>query len=256
MKTALLLPVAALGLALAWAAPSFAVTFYADNSCPTGGDVLFSDCFGTPLLTSGPVNLQGSGDPGAWTVTGTSKITKNSFAQGNGMTTNNLPYYKSGEHAGDTSDSTQYASLVGQHTTITSTSISTNGATNLDLSFLYAAYRTEAADTLTVIASDGSTTTLALGPPDDGEGGANHDDGLQWTAKDISLLLGSGVTSIVLQFTANTSEAGSEIAYLDDIVLTAVPVPAAFSFGAAGLGLLGLLAWRGKRKRNEAMAAC
>ena len=72
-----------------------------------------------------------------------------------------------------------------------------------------------------------------------------------WQLETLAFIAASTSTTITLiGYSANRSYIG-----LDNVSVTATPLPAALPLFATGLGALGLLGWRRKRKNSAALAA-
>jgi hypothetical protein len=255
MKAWFGLPAVAAVIALGSAVPASAATLFTEN---------FESYAVGSLVDASPT----------WTVTLREpnfkvKVVDNEAIDGDGGnlglfggSTNSLPYFRNTPgytpQVGDTSNTGKYLGSTGygaispaDTTVVTTAAFSTQALSVVTLSFDYAAYRSEEADKLTVRVFDALTNALLqvlpLGPKDDSTG---HDGGLAW--KSFSQTFQTFASSIFLEFSFNFSE--DEAGYLDNVLVTAVPVPAALPLGAAALGGLGLLGWS-RRKRNEAAAA-
>jgi hypothetical protein len=80
---------------------------------------------------------------------------------------------------------------------------------------------------------------------------------LSFSAINFSLALGAGTHTLSLEMFTNVANNGIFISAFDDVLITGpapapVPLPAALPLFATGLGTLGLLGWRRKRKAQAA----
>ncbi|MGV3491835.1 MAG: hypothetical protein ACO1OG_10980 [Devosia sp.] len=137
--------------------------------------------------------------------------------------------------------------------TFTSIAFSTLGLSNITFAFDYAGTRTEGPDTLTFLGTlDGVNFTPILGALALGAPSSSGDGGLPWTPF-MAQLTNVVATAIRIQFQYRSSS-NAEAAYVDNIMITAVPVPAALPLGAAALGGLGLLGWSRRSRKTAAVA--
>lgn len=131
---------------------------------------------------------------------------------------------------------------------VTSDAIATGGATKISISFDYAAEHTESNDTLTLLTStDGVVFTAiaggalplgTVGVSDGGTGGV-------WDS--ITFLQDVSAAFIKLEFNF-VSHNPNEFSYLDNVVVSAVPLPDSLALLASGFAGLAFIGWKARRR--------